>query len=162
MKFGLTLTAVVATLVILWYALGGRSWLKSKLWAQSFFVAIEPVEIFLYKKSETILIARFKIFVGLLLSALTSLGALDLTPIMPFVPEKYAFLAHAAINLLPLAISIVGLIDEKLRNTTTKPVELVALPDKAVENNPRIAEAVAMAEVTKVEAVAVVTEEKAA
>ena len=36
----------VITGIILWYALHGRDWLKSKPWAQGFFEFIEPVEIF--------------------------------------------------------------------------------------------------------------------
>ncbi len=51
---------------------------------------------------------------------------------------------------------------EKLRSAVSKPLELVALPDKVVAENPKVAEAVAMAEATKTEAVAVVADAKAA
>jgi len=148
--------------IIVLYAVWVRTWLKSKSWTQGFFAAIEPIEIFLYSKSETILFARLKVVVGLLLSALTSLGEINLTPLMPFVPDKYQFYVNAAVNLLPLAISVVGVLDEKLRNGTTKPIELVAVPDKVVAETPKLAEAVAMADATKVEAVAAVQEAKAA
>ncbi len=142
--------------VVLWYGLSGRAWLKSKRWAQPFFAWIEPIEIFLFRKSETILFARMKMLVGVTLTFLTSLGSIDLTPIMPFVPDKYAATVHAVFNLLPMIITIMGMADEKLRNSVTKPIELVAIPDKVVENNPKIAEAVAMADATKTEAVSAV------
>jgi len=156
----------VITGLVLWYALQGRDWLKSKSWAQGFFAWVEPIEILLFKKSETILFARLKVVVGAVLTLLTQIGSIDLTPLMPFVPEKYQPYVNFAINLIPLAISAMGLLDEKLRNTVSKPIELVALPDKVVAENPKVAEAVAMAEATKTEAVAVtavaVAEAKAA
>jgi hypothetical protein len=153
--------AIVVTLILLFYALWGRAWLKTKPWAQGFFAAIEPIEIVLFKKSETILVARLKMAVGVTLTILTYLGTINLAPIMPFVPGQYTSLVQNLFNLLPMLITLVGMADEKLRNTTTKPLELVAVPDKAVETDPRIAEAVAMADATKSEAVAVVTEAKA-
>src|SRR6266576_5965272 len=82
-----------------WYAVKGRSWLKTKPWASGFFSAIEPWEIFLYKKSETILWARFKMLVGSLLTILTVLGEIDLTPVMPLVPEQYQFWLTAAFKM---------------------------------------------------------------
>jgi len=154
-------TAVITGL-ILWYALQGRDWLKSKVWAQGFFEFIEPVEIFIYKKSETILVARSLQFLGAILTLLTWIGSIDITPIMPLVPEKYQPYVHAAMSFLPLVLNALGAIVERLRNQTTKPIELVAVPDKVVAETPRLAEAVAMADATKVEAVAAVAEAKAA
>jgi hypothetical protein len=148
--------------VVLWYALGGRAWLKSKPRAQKFFAAVEPVEIALYKKSETILLARLKMLLGATLAALTALGQIDLTPIMLFVPEQRQELVRALFNLLPLIITLVGLMDERLRRMTTKLIELVAIPDNVVEFNPLVAQAVAAADATKVEAVAAATEAKVA
>lgn len=159
MKILLPLALVVAVLLV--YAVWGREWLKKKSWAQGFFSWVEPIEIFLYKKSETILFARLKIVSGLLLTFLTSIGNIDLTPITPFVPEKYQWLVSAAVNLLPLLISFVGWMDESLRKGTTLPIEIVETPDKVIAENPKVAEAVAMAQATKVEAVAVVKEEAA-
>jgi hypothetical protein len=150
------------SLLLTWYALWGRAWLKTKPWAQPFFDWIEPVELALYKKSETILFARMKMVTGLLLAALTNIGTIDLTPIMPFVPEKYQGWLHVAFNLAPLMLSIVGWMDEKLRNRTTLPIEVVAVPDKVMAENPVVADAVAKAQDAKVEAVAVVAEQKAA
>jgi hypothetical protein len=152
----------VITGLILWYALQGRDWLKTKPWAQGFFAFIEPVEIFLFRKSETILFARLKMLTGLLLMVLSQIGTIDLTPFMPFVPDQWEPYVRAVFNLLPLIITAVGWMDESLRKSTTKPIELVAVPDKVVAETPKLAEAVAMANATKVEAVAAVAEAKAA
>ncbi len=140
--------------VLIWYALDGRARLKAKPWAKGFFDWIEPIEIFLYKKSETILLARLKMLTGVLLTVLTYLGTIDLTPLMPFVPDEWEGMAHALFNLIPLTVSLLGLMDERLRNTTTTPIEIVALPEKA--KTPAIQEAIAMADSTKQEAVQVV------
>jgi hypothetical protein len=158
--------AVLIFAIIIWYAIRGRAWLKTKPWAQGFFAHVEPIEIFLYNKSETILFARLKMVTGVILAVLTNIGTIDLTPIMPFVPEKYAGIVQTAVNLIPLSLSLVGWADQKLRNGTTQPIEIVAVPDKVVAENPKVAEALAMADATKVEAVAVsnvaVAEAKAA
>ena len=145
--------------LVLWYAIAGRAWLKSKPWALGFFAAVEPIEIALYKKSETILWARLKMVVGALLTVLTTLGAIDVTPIMPLVPEKYQATVHAVVNMLPLLITLVGMADEKLRNETTKPLELVAVPDQAIA--PQVARAIAKADMAKIDAVVAVVEAKA-
>jgi hypothetical protein len=155
------LVLAVITGLLLWYAMHGRGWLKSKSWAEGFFAFIEPVEIFVFKKSETILFARLKIIVGAVLMLLTQIGSIDLTPIMPLVPEQYQPYVNFGFNLIPLVISCVGFLDERLRNTTTKPLELVSVSEKVIAENPRVAEAVAMADATKVEAVAVAVEAKA-
>jgi hypothetical protein len=152
----------VITGLLLWYALKGRAWLKSKPWAAGFFAWIEPAEILLFKKSETLLFARLKMLTGLLLTVLTQIGTINLTPFMPFVPEKWQKYVDAAVNALPMVISLMGWADERLRNTTTKPIELVAVPDKVAAGNTKVAEAVAMADATKAEAVAVVVQAKAA
>lgn len=148
--------------IILWYALHGRDWLKSKPWAQGFFEAIEPIEIFVYKKSETILVARSLQVLGAILTILTWFGSIDITPIMPLVPEKYHAYVYAAYSLLPLALNGLGAIVERLRNKTTKPIELVEVPDKVVAETPKIAEAMAVAEDAKTEAVAEVAAQQAA
>ena len=151
----------VITGLLLWYALQGREWLKSKEWSQGFFAWIEPVEIALYKKSHTILIARLKMLSGVILTTLTQIGAIDLTPIMPFVPDKYEPYVRAAFNLLPLVLTLMGAVDEKLRNATTKPIELVAIPEKTVAENPELAAVIEVAEIAKAEAVQVVVEARA-
>ncbi|MBV5268990.1 MAG: hypothetical protein JZU55_02565 [Afipia sp.] len=154
------LVLAVITGLLLWYALQGREWLKSKPWAQGFFAWVEPIEILLFKKSETILFARLKIVVGAVLTLLTQIGSIDLTPLMPFVPEKYQPYVNFAINLVPLAISLMGYFDEKLRYTSTKPIELVEVAEKNI--TPEVADAMVTADVAKVDAVAAVEASKAA
>jgi hypothetical protein len=156
----LVVLAVITGLLLL-YALWGREWLKTKSWAQGFFAWVEPIEIALFKKSETILVARLLSGLGLVLTFLTQISTIDLTPIMPFVPEKYAVYVQVAFNSMPLVITGLGAIVERLRNQTTKPLELVAVPDKVVAETPKLAEVVAVADAAKVEAVAAVAEAKA-
>ena len=145
--------AVIVSLVLV-YALWGRSWLKSKAWAQPFFTWIEPFEIFLFQKSETILFARLKMFTGMLLMALAQIGAIDLTPLMPFVPDQYEGILRAVFNLIPLTITVIGWMDERLRKSTTKPIELVAVPEATI--TPEVAETLAVADMAKAEAIAAV------
>lgn len=149
---------IVLGALVGWYALKGRAWLKTKPWAQGFFAWIEPIEIFLYKKSTTILWARFKMLIGGLLSILTIMGEIDLTPIMPLVPEQYQFWLATFFKVLPVAVIAIGWVDQGLRNQTSLPIEIVSLPDKVAAENPKVAEAVAMASTTKVDAVAAVKE----
>lgn len=146
------------TALLLWYALQGRDWLKSKPWAQPFFAWVEPIEIVLFKKSQTILFARLKIVSGLILMGLTQAGKIDLTPFMPLVPEQYQFYVNTAVNSLPAVLSLMGWFDELLRNKTTKPLELVAVPDKVVAESPALQDVIAKADDAKIEAVAVTAE----
>lgn len=160
------LVLAVITGLLLWYALQGREWLKTKPWAEGFFATVEPVEIFLFKKSETLIVARTLQGLGAILTALTWLGSIDITPILPLVPEKYAAIVQAVFSFLPLVLNGLGAIVERLRNRTTKPIELVAVADSVVAENPIVAETIAKADELKVEAVAVtavaVAEAKAA
>jgi hypothetical protein len=158
MKIVIVLGVICAVIAI--YVLWLRKWLKTKPWADGFFAAIEPIEIALWKKSETILFARFKMFIGLLLTCLTQLGAIDLTPLMPFVPDQYEPFVKLAFNMLPMVLTVLGVIDEKLRKDTTKPLELVAIAEKDI--TPEVAEAIATADDAKDAAVAVAEEAKAA
>lgn len=152
----------VITGLLLAYALWGREWLKTKAWAQPFFGWIEPIEIALFKKSETILVARMLQFLGVALTGLIWIGSIDITPIIPLVPEKYQPYLHVVMSFMPQVLNGLGAIVERLRNQTTKPLELVAVPDKVVAESPAIAEAIVMAEVAKFEAVAEVEAQKAA
>lgn len=152
MKVLLPIAVIVAVLLV--YTLWGRDWLKKQSWAQGFFAFVEPIEIFLYKKSETILLARSLTALGGVLTVLTQLGSIDITPIMPLVPDKYEPFVRTAWNLLPMLISGLGLIVEKLRNSTTKPLELVAVPEAAL--TPEVKVAIAQADETKEWAVSVV------
>lgn len=137
-----------------------RTWLKNKPWAKPFFDWLEPIELALYKKSETILFARTKVATGVLLAVLTQIGSVDITPLMPLVPSQYQGAVTIAFNLLPLSISIVGFLDEKLRRTTTKPLELVALSNEDL-SHPAVAAAVQTAEAVKEDAVSTVQEVQA-
>lgn len=137
------------TLLILAYVLGGRSWLKRQPWAQGAFAKIEPVEIALWRKSETILWARFQQALGVILTLLMGIGTLDLSPLFPLLPDKYKWLP----SLLPLIITVTGRIDEWNRLNTTKPIELVEVPDKAP---PDVAEAIEAVEIVHQEAIKVV------
>lgn len=158
--FILVLSLIVVLAAV--YALWVRNWLKSKSWAQPFFAWIEPIEIALFKKSPTILFARLKVLTGVLLAALTSLGGIDLTPIMPFVPDQYEPYLKAVFNLMPLILSVVGWMDESLRKKTTLPIEIVAVPEKVIAENSEVAKTVAEAKSTNVVAIAAIDEAKAA
>lgn len=153
------LTLTIVTAVLLWYALVGRGWLKSKPWSAGFFRIVEPIEIALYKKSETILFARLLSVLGGALTILTQLGEINLSPIIPFVPEKYQSLVTLLVNCLPLLITAMGAIVEWLRKRTTAPLELVAVPTTAP---PDVKAAIAESEAAKADAVAVATAAKAA
>lgn len=136
------------------YALVVRPWLKTKEWAKPFFDWIEPIELKLYKKSETILFARLQVLIGLLLTMLTQIGQIDLSPIMPLVPDKYEGYVRIAFNLLPMTISALGAINEYLRNRVTKPIELVAVKEANAPAEVKVA--IAAADQAKEEAVATV------
>lgn len=146
--------AVVVIVLVVWV----RPWLRTKPWAQGFMAWIEPIEIMLWRKSETILFARFKMIVGVLLTVLTQAGSIDITPLMPFVPDKYEGILRLAFNMLPMTLTLLGALDEQLRKDTTKPLEIVALPQI---KPPEVAAAVAEAEATKVAAVAVIAKDAA-
>jgi hypothetical protein len=161
------ITLSIITALLLWYALQGRDWLKSKPWAwtQRFFAWVEPAEIFLFKKSRMILLARLLKWFGVILTTLQQFDGVDLTPILLFVPENYRWFLNAAVGSLPLLITIIGWMVEKLRNETNDSVETAALPDK-VKELPEVAQVLAKAdeakEELKVVAAVAVAEAKAA
>lgn len=156
----ISITVLLA--LLLWYALKGRAWLKTKSWAQGYFSVVEPVEIALYKKSETILVGRLLWLGGSLVTiydvAAVSFSSLDLTPVtsrvLARVPEDMRGLVVSA------TFAAIGLLISWLRKRTTQPIEITAVADKDV--TPKVAEALAMADATKTEAVAAVVEAKAA
>jgi hypothetical protein len=158
MKILIVLAVITGLLLV--YALKGRDWLKRQPFAQGFFAWVEPIEIALFRKSETVLFARTLQALGGVLSALTWLGSIDVTPILPLFPEQHQGLARAFFSFLPLVLNGLGAIVEWLRNRTTKPIELVAIAE--TEITPVVANAILAADMAKVEAVAVVAEAKAA
>jgi hypothetical protein len=136
--------------LVLVYVIAGRPWLKRQPWTGKFFDWIEPIEIKFWSKSETILWARWRQFLGLLGTVLAFIGTIDLTPFYAITPEKYQWMLPFA----PLAITLSASLSEYLRRYTTKPLELVAVPDEGA--SPRVEKAMAAAEVAKDKAVTVV------
>lgn len=158
MWFGITLILGI----ILWYAITGRRWLKTKSWAQGYFNFVEPIEIALYRKSETILVGRLLWLGGSIVTlydtAAVSFSSLDLTPltsrVLAKVPEDMRGLVVSA------SFAALGLLMNWLRKQVSQPIEITALANKDI--TPKIAEAVAMADATKTEAVAAVVQGKGA
>ena len=98
-----------------------RPLMRSTPWGQSFLSKIEPFERVFYWKSETILWSRFKTALGSLLSVLV---LVDWNSLSPIIPEKY----RPLLLMLPtLFVTIDGLIGEKMRRDTSKPLEVVAM-----------------------------------
>lgn len=141
------------TAFIIFYVAVFRPWLRQKSWAEGFFRLIEPIELHLWRKSETILFARFKMLIGMLLSLLTTIGQINVEPILAVFPVEQQGKIRLALGLLPLAITIIGWVDEQLRKDTSKPLELVALPEN---KPPEVVQAIMQADVAKVEAVAAI------
>jgi hypothetical protein len=152
----LTLLSIAAAL----YALFLRSWLKRQSWAEGFFAWVEPYEVKLWKNSETIFFARFKMAVGTVLQILTAIGEIDMTIFMPIIRPDWQPYVLAFLNVLPMLLIAVGWIDEKLRNGTTKPLELVAIAEADITIDQ--AEAMRAAEAAKAEAVNVLSFRRAA
>ena len=96
----LTAILIFVGILILWVVFL-RRWLKTKTWAQSFFALIEPIELAIYKKSETILFARSLQALGIVGSAMAWLGGVDLTPLYAVLPEHWKWI----IPLVPLIAS---------------------------------------------------------
>jgi hypothetical protein len=159
----LWIIAIAIVVLIIWYALAGRKWLKNKSWAQGFFAWIEPLELALYQKSETLLVGRL-LWVGSTLVTIYDglavfVQSLDLTPLTTRIFDAL----HVPQDMRSLSISalvgIIGLIISWLRKRTTKPLELVAIPETKI--TPAAAVAMAQADVAKDQAVAAVAEAKA-
>ena len=149
---------ILIVVLIAAYALVGRPWLRKQSWAQGFLSSIEPLELALFKKSETILMGRL-LWVGSLLVSLYDgiavfATSLDLTPITTRIMD---FL-HIPQDLRGLTASgfvmAIGLMINRLRKMTTKPIELVAVSNNNVTTDQ--AAAMALADATKDEAVAAV------
>jgi hypothetical protein len=161
MTIFLLVLALIVALAFL-YALVLRPWLKKQPWAEGFFTAIEPFEIALFKKSETILVGRLLWVGGLIVTFYDGLAvfihSLDITPVTTRIFDWLQIPADMR-NLTATAfIGIIGLIISRLRKTTTKPLELVAVPKAKV--TPAAAQAMAKAEVAKEQAVQAVAEVK--
>lgn len=136
--------------LVLVYVVAGRYWLKRQWWTGRFFDWIEPIEIKLWSKSETLLWARYRQALGLLVALFAFIGAFDITPFYGIIPEKFQWMLPFA----PLVISASGGLAEYLRRYTTRPLELVAVPDEGA--SPRVEKAIAEAEKAKEKAVVAV------
>jgi hypothetical protein len=138
--------AVLTAFVIAWVTYV-RPWLRKKEWAQGFFLAIEPVELFLYKKSEGIAWARWLHVLGGVLATAPLYGGIDWTWLAHFTPDYI----DPILPLIPSILNAMGAVGERLRNDTTKPLEMVAVAEKDL--TPEVVEKIAVAEVAKIEAV---------
>lgn len=150
--------------LLLWYVLAGRAWLKTQPWAKGFFAAIEPIELALFKKSETILVGRLLWLGGGLVTAYDAvvtfggnLIGVDWTPVtarlLAGVPDDMRGF------VVTMGITMIGLLINWLRKRTTKPVDLVAVADKDL--TPGVAAALSRAESAKLNAIAAVADTKA-
>ncbi|MCW2112466.1 hypothetical protein QIH87_14315 [Bradyrhizobium elkanii] len=161
MTIALLVLALIVALGFL-YALVLRPWLKNQAWAQSFFTWVDPIELALFKKSETILVGRLLwvggLFVTFYDAAATFVHSLDLTPLTTRVFDWLQIPPDMRSLSMSAFIGILGLLINRLRKTTTKPLELVAVPDAKLP--PAAAQAVAQAEVAKEAAVQAVAEAK--
>ena len=148
---------IVALLIafVAWYVIAGRAWLQGKPWMAWLYKsrAGEWVERTFFMKSESVLWGRFLQALGYGLTAIASLGGIDLTPLALVLPDKLAWTVH----ILPLVISLAGHVQVQLRLGTTKPIELVNLPEDVPASVARAAED---AEAVKDRAVVVIEEAK--
>lgn len=153
------LAAIVVLLLV--YAIVLRPWLKKQAWAQQFFAWIDPLEAALFKKSETILVGRLLWVSGLIVTFYDGLAtfvhSLDLTPLTTRIFDWLQIPPDMRNLTVTAFIGIVGLIINRLRKATTKPLELVAVPEAKVTT--AAAAAMAQAEAAKDQAVAVVQAE---
>lgn len=126
----LWLIVVLFVALAVWYALAGRRWLRSTALGARFLAWIEPAEILLFKKSETLLIGRLTWLGAGIVSAYDLLAvfasSLDLMPItarlLYFIPEDLRGVVVSA------GIAGLGLIISWMRKRTAKPLELIAAP----------------------------------
>jgi hypothetical protein len=158
--FLLVLALIVALAFI--YALVLRPWLKKQSWAQGFFASVDTLESALFKKSETILVGRLLWIGGLFVTFYDGLAvfvhSLDITPLTTrifdwlHVPPDMRNLSATAF------VGILGLLINRLRKTTTKPLDVVALPQAQV--TPAAAQAIAKVDAANQQAVQAVAEAK--
>ena len=144
------------------YALVLRPWLKKQPWTQSFFASVDALESALFKKSETILVGRLLWVGGLFVTFYDGLAtfvhSLDITPLTTRIFDWLQIPPDMRNLSATAAIGIIGLIINKLRAATTKPLDVVALPQSQV--TPATAQAIAKADAANQQAVQVVNEAK--
>jgi len=156
---GITL-AIIGLLLL--YALGLRRWLKNNGYAQQFFAWIEPAEIALFRKSETVLVGRLVWLGGLIVTIYDGITTyfigLNWEPLTSRVMDFFHIPPDLRSFTLSAAVTGIGLAIVRLRKTTTKPLELVSTSDANIA--PAAAKAMAKAEIAKDQAVAAVAEAK--
>jgi hypothetical protein len=121
MKWFIGLTVV--TVLIALYVTVVRPWMRQTVWGKWMLDKIEPFERTIFNNSESILWARFLAFLGSLLTLLVQIGQIDLSPIAPLLPEGWRWIPQAA----PMVLFVAGIIQERLRRDTTKPLEIVSM-----------------------------------
>lgn len=153
------LIIIVLVVVLLFaYALWLRPWLKTKPWAEGFFAWVEPAELALFKKSETILVGRLLWVGGLFVSVYDGLAAfarsLDMTPLTTRVLDFLQVPQDMRSLTLSAFLTGIGLTINWLRVRTTKPLELVAVQESTAPAEVKVA--IAQADEAKEQAVATV------
>lgn len=152
MLLTITGTVIIFIGIVLLYALAIRPWIRKTAWGQAFLAKIEPLEIVLFKKSETVLVGRMVWFGGLIVSAYDVIAqfarSLDLTPVTTRIFDALHIPPDLRGLTTSAAVMGLGLIIVKLRKDTTKPLALVEAP----ANSPASV-AVAKADVANVQAV---------
>lgn len=141
----------IFTLFVIAWVTYLRPWLRNQEWACNFFLWIEPIELLIYKKSEQYAWARWQQFLGLILTITGLFGGIDYTWLAYWTPDSI----DPLLPLIPAILNVTGTIAERLRNDTTKPIEVVALPQ---EKPPVVAAVVAQVEAVNEQAKEVVKE----
>lgn len=140
---GLLATIAELTVEVALYVVVIRPWLRKTEWAKPFFAnpVTEWIELHLFRKSETLMWARYRMALGTTLTALQSFGAIDITPlitVLTFVlPDQYDWIAQVIAMGWPMVFAFAGAIAEILRRDTTKSLDLVAVPE-AVKDDPKV------------------------
>lgn len=130
-----------------------RPWARKQLFLAGFFAVIEPVEYWLWSKSESILFARALSFFGAVYEMLVQVSAIDVTPYLVFLPEDIRGYVSFAVTAIPMVVMVLGFVLERLRRDTTKPLELVAVK---ASDPVEVHETVAQTDATNANAVATV------
>lgn len=137
-----------------------RPWLRPKKSMQWFFAnpIVEWIELNIYRKSESLAWSRWLMFLG---PVLTTVGQFDPTMVQTIAqlfPEGgwWQRLASAA----PMIITLAGLLGERLRRDTSKPLELVAVTEEEKKQEGPIKEAIETVKAVQEEAVQTVVEAK--
>jgi hypothetical protein len=141
-KFLAVFLLVVAVLTL--YAIF-RERIREQPWARPFFDWVEPIEATLWLNSKTILFARLKMATGVVLTVLITMSdanlSVALAPVIPMLREQHQAWINAAINMLPLSLTVMGAIDEYLRKITRDPIELATVTRREIAENPTVARA---------------------